>query len=269
VCELDFPVLTGIGHERDNTLLDEVANIRFDTPSKVIAGIEQVIAKRVAQAKISFEAVTRLALRMTQATGRLAALADAEVRAGALRNLSLANEHSARMLAEVRVGALKSVRDASDQYRDSFFQVRQQALTQLAEVRQSVPAMLAEVRSEARQMIRTTHTQTDTEVSSVLERSAWRARQARDDITAELQKVALASTRIVSDATAGAQALMREIAGQGPQKTLGRGFAIVRKADGSTLTSAGDAPGKGAIEIQFHDGKVAARTADEQWGEHP
>lgn len=39
VCELEVPVLTGIGHERDNTVLDEVANIRFDTPSKVIAGI--------------------------------------------------------------------------------------------------------------------------------------------------------------------------------------------------------------------------------------
>ena len=29
------PVLTGIGHERDNTVLDAVAHQRFDTPSKV------------------------------------------------------------------------------------------------------------------------------------------------------------------------------------------------------------------------------------------
>lgn len=38
-----IPVLTGIGHERDNTLLDEVAAVRFDTPSKVIAGVRQAI----------------------------------------------------------------------------------------------------------------------------------------------------------------------------------------------------------------------------------
>ena len=37
LCELEVPVLTGIGHERDHTVLDEVANLRFDTPSKVIA----------------------------------------------------------------------------------------------------------------------------------------------------------------------------------------------------------------------------------------
>ena len=39
VCRLQIPVFTGIGHERDNTILDEIANIRFDTPSKVIGHI--------------------------------------------------------------------------------------------------------------------------------------------------------------------------------------------------------------------------------------
>lgn len=40
ICELPVPVLTGIGHERDSTIIDEVANMKFDTPSKVAAGIE-------------------------------------------------------------------------------------------------------------------------------------------------------------------------------------------------------------------------------------
>ena len=34
VCRLPIPVLTGIGHERDSTILDDVAHRRFDTPSK-------------------------------------------------------------------------------------------------------------------------------------------------------------------------------------------------------------------------------------------
>ena len=40
IARLEIPVLTGIGHERDNTILDEIANQRFDTPSKVIGHIE-------------------------------------------------------------------------------------------------------------------------------------------------------------------------------------------------------------------------------------
>lgn len=45
-----LPVFTGIGHERDNTILDEVAHSRFDTPSKVIAGIWHRIAQSAQQA---------------------------------------------------------------------------------------------------------------------------------------------------------------------------------------------------------------------------
>ena len=40
ICDMPIPVFTGIGHERDTTVLDEVAHARYDTPSKVIAGIE-------------------------------------------------------------------------------------------------------------------------------------------------------------------------------------------------------------------------------------
>lgn len=39
VAEQPVPVWVGIGHERDNVVLDEVAHTSFDTPSKVIAAI--------------------------------------------------------------------------------------------------------------------------------------------------------------------------------------------------------------------------------------
>ena len=49
ICDCPVPVLTGIDHERDSTLLDEVANMKFDTPSKVVVGIEQLIVRRAAE----------------------------------------------------------------------------------------------------------------------------------------------------------------------------------------------------------------------------
>ena len=45
VCRIPIPVFTGIGHQIDNTILDEVANARFDTPSKVSAYIAGVIVR--------------------------------------------------------------------------------------------------------------------------------------------------------------------------------------------------------------------------------
>ena len=50
VCRFPIPVLTGIGHERDHTLFDEVANRRFDTPSKVISHIAGTLYANASQA---------------------------------------------------------------------------------------------------------------------------------------------------------------------------------------------------------------------------
>jgi exodeoxyribonuclease VII large subunit len=43
ICRLKIPVFTGIGHERDSTIIDEVAHRRFDTPSKVALHISHAI----------------------------------------------------------------------------------------------------------------------------------------------------------------------------------------------------------------------------------
>lgn len=55
ICQAQLPVLTGIGHERDNTILDEVAHTRFDTPSKVIAAIRNKIFQQAQQAKQNWQ----------------------------------------------------------------------------------------------------------------------------------------------------------------------------------------------------------------------
>lgn len=60
LCKIKIPVLTGIGHERDNTILDEVANTRFDTPSKVIGHISGTIYANTRDAIQNFLMILRL-----------------------------------------------------------------------------------------------------------------------------------------------------------------------------------------------------------------
>ena len=47
LCKRSVPIWVGIGHEKDRTILDEVAHRSFDTPSKVIGGIINLIHDRV------------------------------------------------------------------------------------------------------------------------------------------------------------------------------------------------------------------------------
>lgn len=61
LCKRKVPVWVGIGHERDKTILDEVANRSFDTPSKVIAGIRNTIVNNAQQAKDLYQHIEDLA----------------------------------------------------------------------------------------------------------------------------------------------------------------------------------------------------------------
>ena len=63
IARAPLPVLTGIGHERDSTLLDEVAARRFDTPSKVIAHIREVIVHHARQAQADWLQIQKQAWR--------------------------------------------------------------------------------------------------------------------------------------------------------------------------------------------------------------
>lgn len=55
VCKIPIPVFTGIGHQRDDTILDEISCQRFDTPSKVSNYIISAIAENALQANNDFK----------------------------------------------------------------------------------------------------------------------------------------------------------------------------------------------------------------------
>jgi exodeoxyribonuclease VII large subunit len=268
VCKLEVPVLTGIGHERDSTVLDEVANMRFDTPSKVIAGIEQVIARRAAEARGNFEGIVRTASRATLASRRAAEQAEAAVRNSAQRQVAMARASTTALMSAVRIGALRSVQDASQATRDLYLEARHQAAGQITAARQVTPALLAEIRSGARHSLSSARSDALGQLGAVLERANLDARQQRQATRRALGDVATNARRLVADGAARSEALLREIAGQGPEKSLGRGFAIVRAA-GTTVTSVREVPAAAPIEIEFRDGRLAARTEGKTGNELP
>lgn len=196
ICDSGIPVLTGIGHERDNTVLDEVAHTRFDTPSKVIAGIELVVVQRVREAGTHFEQLMQRAAYNAQSMqGSIAAL-DATVQSQARRHLA------------------RSV-----------------------EVHAWMDGILEHMRRDIGQTI-----------------------GMADDA---LNAVANLAESHLRDGAIRAQALMREIAGQGPEKTLRRGFALVRDQAGKPITRAAAAQAAKPIAIEFHDGTVVAVPASQ------
>lgn len=66
VCLSPVHVMVGIGHERDYTIIDEVAGERFDTPSKVIQRIFNLITGNAIEAETNYNEISNTAINILQ-----------------------------------------------------------------------------------------------------------------------------------------------------------------------------------------------------------
>lgn len=266
ICESLVPVLTGIGHERDSTVLDEVAHTCYDTPSKVIAAIEQLVSLRAREARMAFDGIVSQGGRDIDRVRTSIERLDREVKAAASSTLASARAQCSQLMANLRLDSVRAVHRAASEVQELFGAVRNGAAAHVAKAKHISPAALNAVKAEAFSALRTAKVRLDATLPALLDRAGLDVRRSRADADAEFGSVIDRSRQTIRDASLGAQALTREIAGQGPQKTLGRGFAIVRGTDGKTLTSAESAASAESIEVAFKDGKVNAAVCNVQLG---
>ena len=258
ICDQTVPVLTGIGHERDNTLPDEVAHTRFDTPSKVIAGIEQLVLQRAREAQAAAELVFGRAAIAAQHTGSELERLQAQLRSDAQSHVDNARHGIAQTLGEVRIASSRQLHEAAALNAALSHQVQTETRRHLATARQQVPALLTDIRLQAAASLNQASRGSETAFQAVLGQAAADQASARRSVEEGMQRVAERAVGSIATAAAGAEALMREVTGQGPDKTLARGFAIVRAPSGEAVTSRDQAATQPVLEIQFRDGTLDA-----------
>jgi exodeoxyribonuclease VII large subunit len=258
ICDSGIPVLTGIGHERDNTVLDEVAHTRLDTPSKVIAGIEHLIVKRTTEAQANMEQIVYRSTTTVQSIKALTAVMDATVRTEASRHLAQGRQSTSELIHAIRIDALQGVRSASEHSREALQSVKSEVVAQLADARREVPLYWGQIVQGAAHLTRSSAVATESAMSTVLDESRHKVLQGNGLAQETLNGIATSAGRHLQDGAIRSEALMREVTGQGPDKTLRRGFALVRNQTGQPITRAKQAHKGSPIEIEFHDGKLMA-----------
>jgi len=203
-CDLPIPVFTGIGHERDGTVLDEVANTKFDTPSKVIAGIEQTIAKRTNEAKANVEQVMNRSARVVQSIKSNTVSFDATVRSEAIRHLAMGKQAIQTLINGIRLDAMKEVRSASELSLEKLQLVKTESLTQIAQAKQQVPMYWGQVSLGVKRELRSMSAAVDALVGGVLgqtRRDIVSARAEADNGLAEVASLARLMDRMESGDT--------------------------------------------------------------------
>lgn len=258
VCDLGIPVFTGIGHERDSTIIDEVAHTKFDTPSKVIAGIEQSIVQRTTEAKANFAQITGSASKAVLSARSASNVLNLSIRGDAMRHVAESKRISAELLSGIRSNAKDVIWTASQQSRDALLTVKTKALTQLTQAKRDVPSFMDQIMMEARHALRNGAAEVTSMFDGIMERASRNATQATLATDEAFHDVGTLAMQSVKDASSRTQALMLEIAGQGPVKSLNRGFSLVRDQNGKPVTRAAQKTEGAALEIQFSDGRLSA-----------
>ena len=258
LCRLEYPVVTGIGHERDSTVLDEVAQQKFDTPSKVVAGIEQHIVRRSREVQAMFEATATQARRSLQTARADAERHVAAVEKAARAEVGEARQNTLQRWSDIRLAAVTTVHRARAATVRDLQAVRQDATRTIVQARDSSRQHWQRVDGASRSALLQARAGTEAAWTRTLDQARHRAGTAARAVDVQRERVQDLSRKHIATARAGADALVREIAGQGPQKTLSRGFALVRTPEGDTVTRAQDVQARQAVELTFHDGSVTA-----------
>lgn len=263
VCTCPVPVLTGIGHERDSTLLDEVAHRSFDTPSKVVGGIERQIALRAREAKGAYEDVQIHARRAIEQAGVLAERLDSEIRLTAGATLGAAKAGVESAMNQIRIASHLQVQKGRHDSQRMLGEVKDGAKQHLVQASMRVPAAMSSIEELSRAELRQVKGELRTLVSTaVLGKAATQVRSARLDVHSTKEVFLERAGQTVRLARTNTDALVREVTGQGPKKTLARGFAVVKQKNGKTVTSASAARQAGLMELTFKDGAVHATVQD-------
>lgn len=237
LCSAPLPVLIGIGHERDRTLLDEIACWSFDTPSKVVGGIEHTILQRAQTACEAFQVIAERSI----------------ARLGAAESLIERHHHA------VRTGASEQVHRAGQSVASGYATISEQARLLVVQAQARTEWLQRALISDAWGRTEAAQEAATRLVGTVAERADGQIAQAERAATLLRDEVLLRSAERLDAAEREARSLFSTIFSLGPVPTLERGFAIAR-AGGRPLTTAAAARAAGAFDLDFKDGTVHVHT---------
>lgn len=260
ICRITIPVFTGIGHERDNTILDEIAT-RFDTPSKVSRHIADVITRNTMQAQQIAEWI-----KAQSGTIIEQALSGIERNQQAIQKATLAVLSNARQNASREESRLK----------ESAILI-QRALTSLTEMtgaihvttratmdtqKRDIETQRFEIRARAQRLAQDARTSIEDGETTVRDMARREVRSELVHLDEQVRQLHEAAFQVLDRADREAGQLGMMIEAMHPAHVLRRGYAIVRSFDGAVRPTARSAIHEPRLYIAMSDGTITVTNED-------
>ena len=275
---MPIPILSGIGHERDSTILDEVAHSRFDTPSKVIHYIWQSIQSQALHAKQNWQQIIQMGKNQSYQAEK------------SLQQLwQQIQQQSHNRLHYWQQATQRPLQLAQQQAQHKLLQQKQNLNWLNEQIKQTAPKVFLNQKHKIQQGWQTieraslqkiyywrsaSHQEFDT-IKQAASQKNWQDKQDLEQVAAEIKQtikhqLAVKKNAIAQlDDTVKKQALMQTqtqrkelknrialILNAGPKVQMKRGFAVVKNKDNQTITSKQQAQNQDTLNVEFHDGEV-------------
>jgi exodeoxyribonuclease VII large subunit len=233
VCRIPIPVFTGIGHEKDSTILDECANRSFGTPSKVVAHIRELIFSRSLKAFEDWVDLQRKASRIIEIAESGTDQGMREFRVNSCRLLDGASNRSLSNLtyiasrvvkletiAEGRVGLLRA--SILERGRTSDSMAGSSALNLMSKVNERLNGAIgnfeakiendfASIKLAARRSIDGIDSHIDSSSDEVISNALTRAKRVSSDSARFFEEVKKGVRRVVSEVAQDADENMKVV----------------------------------------------------------
>jgi exodeoxyribonuclease VII large subunit len=278
ICRLPIPVLTGIGHERDSTILDEVAHRRFDTPSKVANHITQSILDRARDALADLERIefqvqrivakhgdrleaekqrieARIRLGMAKAEAGIGRLGN-EIRMGSAHQIESADQLLGRAQERISLGSDRVIERADGQLAASRESVRQTARLKVERQMAAIDQLGQAMTLNASRRIVLARSEIERDRDRVTRAGHHRLSLAGSKLGDALGHLLRSAEAIRRDAGSRVEFFVQRIVGLEPEATLKRGYAIVRDPAGQPLGTRSQAETQPVLELEFQDGRL-------------
>ncbi|WP_440616009.1 exodeoxyribonuclease VII large subunit [Cysteiniphilum sp. 6C5] len=241
ICHMPIAVFTGIGHKRDQTVLDELANKSFDTPSKVIQFIKENILTKAQNAQKHFDFTISQARHWVQHHHK-----DVESKHAAAQQLikTTLNHHKTiyAHYFQLIISFSRETLSYQKQLHERHYHELMQLTHRYTRIAQSNIEYIA------------THVNTLTKAllqKHTFQISHWHA----NTFTQAKAALEYANNTI--------QIQYKSILNASIEPTLKRGFSLT-SCDGKYMTSAQSAKSCDKLTIHYHDGQIAAEITNDK-----
>jgi exodeoxyribonuclease VII large subunit len=241
VATFPLPVVVGIGHEQDLSVLDAVGR-RCKTPTAAAGYLVERVRDSLERAEETGRAILELAARHLREE-RLAGLERARRLASSARHLL---EHSARELAHRRQRATRGARallqEAGRELRRRALAVPRTALVRVGQQRVVLEGSARQVVQGARRDL-----------------AAARSRAAQ--LAAAIEPGSRRRLTLERERT---EARSRRLHLVDPRRVVERGYSILRQVDGTVLLDADAAPAGTAVRAELKRGRLRLRSEGQE-----